>query len=429
MFFTLEDERARIKGSRDPLGLLPVWAPFGRTVVSNLTTVSNSVRGFTVLLLARYFGARIIESGRAKEDDALAMFLRFEQMAAYVREHANSEGGAVRGIERVRKNLRERGKKMPIGDDKECFILSDQKTYGLWGLFSVPSRVSDLIPAGAVGVTGRAQEFIDAQYAPLLRRHEAALFKLMKDGGQFGIRNNDALFVALSRALPAELTATERTFYGAYLRDGSAVETAVPGVQEHLARLLTEHDLLGDWIGREAIVTMREASLRQGNDVLAQRLLKIADVEAFIAPAEAMFQHLMACDGHTVDQVARTFTDQWGGAVPNLHPDRWDAIACTVAESSGEDLVSIMNQAHVAFRSGDYPAAVRAIVAWNGHVMKARKGNAWMTLRNDKLDVKYREEERRLPTDADLPTLWRNTYFIDSLRAVTAQLSGPQRSN
>ena len=105
MFFTLEDDRARIKGSRDPLGLLPVWSPFGRTVVSNLTTVSNSVRGFTVLLLARYFGARIIESGKASEEDALPMFLRFEQIAAYVREHANGEGGAVRGIQRVRKNL------------------------------------------------------------------------------------------------------------------------------------------------------------------------------------------------------------------------------------------------------------------------------------------------------------------------------------
>jgi hypothetical protein len=48
MFFTAEDERARIRGSVDPLGLLPVWSAFGRDIVGNLTTVSNSVRGFSI---------------------------------------------------------------------------------------------------------------------------------------------------------------------------------------------------------------------------------------------------------------------------------------------------------------------------------------------------------------------------------------------
>ncbi len=429
MFFTLEDERARIKGSRDPLGLLPIWAPFGRAIVSNLTTVSNSVRGFTVLLLARYFGARLIDSGRAKEEDALPMFLRFEQMAAYVREHANGEGGAVRGIERVRKNLREHKTKMSIGNDKDCYILSDQKTYGLWGLFSVASRVSDLIPAGAVGVTGRAREFIEAQYVPALRRHEPALFKLMKAGGKFGVRKNDGLFSALARALPATLTENERTFYGKYLRDGSAVATATEGIQQLAARLMTDLKLLDNWLGREAIVTMREAATTHGNHELAQRLQRIADLEAFIAASEAVFQHLMARGGYSVHDVASTFSEQWGAEVPNLHPIRWDAIARKVADGVGQELVGIMSQVHMALRGGDYLSAIRAVVAWNGHVMRARKGAAWMTLSNDKLDVKYREDERSLPTADQLPTLWRNTYFLDSLRAVTGQISAQEPGN
>jgi hypothetical protein len=53
MFLTLEDPNARIHGSRDPLGVQPVWASFGRHVVTNLTTVTDSIRGFTILLLAR----------------------------------------------------------------------------------------------------------------------------------------------------------------------------------------------------------------------------------------------------------------------------------------------------------------------------------------------------------------------------------------
>lgn len=75
MFLTLEDLNAKIKGSRAPLGAQPIWALFARHVVTNLTTVSNSVRGFTILLLARYLCARLIEENVVARDDALNVFL------------------------------------------------------------------------------------------------------------------------------------------------------------------------------------------------------------------------------------------------------------------------------------------------------------------------------------------------------------------
>ncbi len=71
MFLTLEDPRAKVQGSRDPLGALPIWAAFGRKLVTNLTTVSNSVRGFTIVLLARYYTERLIED-REVGEEALA---------------------------------------------------------------------------------------------------------------------------------------------------------------------------------------------------------------------------------------------------------------------------------------------------------------------------------------------------------------------
>ena len=44
MFFltAADTERLNIRGSRDPLGLVPIWGDFGRKVVENLTTASNS---------------------------------------------------------------------------------------------------------------------------------------------------------------------------------------------------------------------------------------------------------------------------------------------------------------------------------------------------------------------------------------------------
>src|SRR5262249_35264320 len=47
-FLTLEDPNAKIKGSRDPLGVQPIWASFARHFISNLITQTNSVRGFTI---------------------------------------------------------------------------------------------------------------------------------------------------------------------------------------------------------------------------------------------------------------------------------------------------------------------------------------------------------------------------------------------
>ncbi len=97
-FLTDIDSRAAIKGSRDPLGLVPVWSRFGRHVVGNLSTVSNSTRGFTTLLLGYYFAEVIRERDGSASPSTLDLFLKFEQLAGYARLHVNSDRG-FRGID------------------------------------------------------------------------------------------------------------------------------------------------------------------------------------------------------------------------------------------------------------------------------------------------------------------------------------------
>ncbi len=60
VFFTLEDSRAKVQGSRDPLGVQPIWSRFGRDAVCNLKTVSRAVRGFSVLLVGRYLADTLV---------------------------------------------------------------------------------------------------------------------------------------------------------------------------------------------------------------------------------------------------------------------------------------------------------------------------------------------------------------------------------
>ena len=99
-FLTDLDERARVKGSRDPLGAQAIWTHFGHYVVGNLTTVTSLLRDFTTLLLGCYFAERVArEKGPGSE---LETFLNWEQLAAYSRALCNNDYEFC-GTERVRK--------------------------------------------------------------------------------------------------------------------------------------------------------------------------------------------------------------------------------------------------------------------------------------------------------------------------------------
>src|SRR5215207_8406386 len=106
-FLTLLDPRAKIKGSRDPLGLQILWTKLGRQVVYNLTTVTTSLRGFTVLLLGLYFAERAITESNIPPNQLVELFLKFEQLAAYSRVVAQTAHNSdyaedeIRGIQRV----------------------------------------------------------------------------------------------------------------------------------------------------------------------------------------------------------------------------------------------------------------------------------------------------------------------------------------
>jgi len=182
-FLTLEDPNAAIKGSRDPLGVQPIWAAFARHVVTNLTTQSTSIRGFTILLLGRYFAARLIDEGVVPAEEALNVALRMEQLGAHARHVAHDVEEGIRGIERVKAFIEEGRGRVNIQANRRGMILSDQKVYGLWGLYSVPARTSGLISEGRVGVEEPARNFIEQNYLPYLEEVMNPLLRLLARGG------------------------------------------------------------------------------------------------------------------------------------------------------------------------------------------------------------------------------------------------------
>lgn len=410
---------------------MAVWSHFGRQIVSNLTTVTGSVRGFSVLLIGRYLAANLMDRGHASEAQALSVFLRFEQMTAYVREHAHAAGGAIRGIERVRKYTRELKGVIPIGNPQKGEILSDQKTYGIWGLYSVAARESGLVPSGPVGLEPVAQRFVEQHYAPILQPVSARLDRLLlRDGQTLKLKKTDAIYSAIAKLLPADLTDAEREFFGAAVRDVVHGENSPKGPrvrerQAACARLMVQHALADPerTVDRAYVTQLAEAAESAEQPGLALRLRKILELEGFIAPADRLFQHLCNRHGWTPSAVADELKKEWRhDPIPALTHSTWHSIESEFQNRMTNEVTSHAARVVDGFIGGDWVQAIDAVLAWNNLVMQARRGTGWVGIADGRLDVRYRGNEGALPSREELPDVWRNSYFLGTLKAITAQL-------
>jgi len=421
MFLTLEDPNARIHGSRDPLGVQPIWASFGRKLVTNLTTVTTSIRGFTVLLIGRLCAEKMIAKGTAGEQDALSIFLRAEQIGSYARHIAHDVDSDIRGIERVKQFVSENRTSVPIQDDASGMILSDQRVYGLWGLYSVAARISGMIADGPVGLTDFAREFTDSHYWPVLQSAESKLYKLLKEGGILRTKKNDIVFKSVSDILPQQLTSDEAWFYSQTLRDAHHVtNNPVAKRQSLFAELLKNYSDLNTDTGRVEILKLAKAADSE-NKPIALRLEKIARLEALFAPAEAIFDYLQTRGEQKPADIASKLRDHWGKQVPHLKTPLDDILSEIIAVVDPK-LGKVMNQCDKALGIGAYEDAIIALLEWNKLVMAARKAAPWIQVASGKLDVRYRGQEKELPDGDLLPELWRNSYFIDALKKIVYQL-------
>jgi hypothetical protein len=428
VFLTLEDPRARIQGSRDPLGVQPIWSRFGNRVVTNLTTVTTAVRGFTTLLLGRYFGELLVGDSDVPEQEVLSVFLRMEQVAAYARFLGEGEDrSGILGVRRVRRFLDEPGSKTSIATDPSGLILSDQKTYGLWGLYSVSARVSGLIEHGPLGLTSLGRDFVEAEYRPKLRGVERSLRSLLGSGGTLDTRKSGRLFKALLSVYTPRFSDAEVSFFRKVLRDAQYVEgQASTGRQALFARLLGESQMLDAGTGRDELLSVAEAA-RPLDEELAKRLEAIIRLEALLAPTDAIFGHLQARNGQRPSEISAELADSWGATgLPHLGDTAFDDLLLPeIQGASSVELASLMGRADSALGSGDFKDAIFALLDWNELVMTARTAAPWIRLSNGKLDVRYRGIEDPLPTSDDLPSLWRNSYFIATLKDIARQLEGP----
>lgn len=416
-FLTDLDRRAEVKGSRDPLGLMAIWSHFGRKVVGNLTTVTSTVRGFTTLLLGLHLAEKVRDTARGERPSTLEVFLKFEQLAGYARVHCNGDN-AVRGWRRIRARL-DGSKAIRISTRSDHQILSNQKVYGLWGLFMTAARNSDLLLPGQPRLTDEAQQFVE-------RRHRAVAGKAVVDL----LRRDDFVFepkgrhAELARSLAdahgSPMTPDEQPFYREHLVWGGPADPTA-GRQKLLAELVEQHRT-EDFTYREFRAVRNSAARRRDGTALVEELDRIDALEQLVNPARVAFGFVLTQNGRMLGDVAKQISDTWTD-VPRLSP-LLPEIRATIALASWNDSASRWMRIGECLTSRDHLALIEMLIEANTDVMQKRNGSApWVTIEAGRLRVREADEAHALIPWNEVENLWRSTYFINSLWSVAREVS------
>lgn len=403
----------------------------GRRVIGNLTTVSNSVRDFTVTMLGYYFAERVAEATGVSDD--LNVFLRWEQLAAYTRGGLN-EDWVFRGTERTKRNWYA-ADRIRLGVDSTSFILSDQKTYGLWGLYSVPSRSSGLLESSPTRLTAEARQFVEENYLSVLdgkvNGHGKALVDLLaKRTSELRPRPQDrdcALFEAVAKVLRRQFSSGERLFYSRYLIDGGPTDSTQGG-QRLLADAMRKTLSMQDWrLSSVSVSHLAKSCRAEASDAgrqVAIYLDRITVAEQLLAPCASFFSYLLQNDKQRLDDIAASMRNQWGSGLGSIDSERLKEIKPELVDASGKDeSAERWLTISTALSEGDYACAITYLIDQNREVMMLRGAAApWIEIRDGKLHVKFVADTGELPTQEQLPSHWIHSYFLDSLRTVTKEL-------
>lgn len=395
--FSAFDERARPKGSRDPLGAEAIWSHMGRKIVGNLTTVTGSLDNFIVALLCCEFA-----NLPAREADVQERYLRCEQMGAYLRLAEREVNNGLLGVSRARSNFAAGSVRLGKGEDAQ--LLADQPSYGLWGLYSTALESVGLIEGHRrrPTVAGKA----------LLGRIVAS----------FGDDNWSALaLLALrERVDKAEIVRLAPAF-DAMLRDpalrAAAVEALLArqkdcALQGELFALATAYLDAG---GENDLERFRAWLLETGDASPQMRavMTQIHELDPVLRRADKAITWLQSQADTPLDKLAGALAGALVGIAPG---DSWRQLS----ELPHRDFLADFHDACVAGRAED---AIRAVLAQNKRVMALRGGAAWVELDTGRrLVVRVRSDStQRLEAFADGDGGWHHSYFLASFLAIASQ--------
>ena len=403
MLLSLQDDRIKPKGSRDPLGFELVWSHFGRKVVGNLTTITSSLENFSVAMLGFYLTHRLLPNS-TEQKHIMECFLRYEQVTAYLRYAAEHRG--IMGITRVTKRMRG-DDALTLGLGKQSQILSDQASYGLWGLYSSAMRSTGLVGGDRRVPTKEGVELGELIANELGEENVQRLMSWMeKDQSVDRATLNDDM-------AQAYVTAINNPKVRSQLLEQLGTAGKTTGIQANLWRY--SQDVLKASIDREAGMELPEfvAALVEtcsNDEVLRALLTNIQNVERLLVTANMLFRFLRTQDGKSIDKVTEALQE----SIENLVQPRLEQPVADMSVPYRESL----EQFRTALIESDIRSALHVLIKQNEEVMQNRGGASWVELEGTIIRVRVPSESGDLKGQQYLQEHWDYDYFLGSFKNI-----------
>ena len=340
------------------------------------------------------------------------LFLKYEQLAAYLRHRGGDDG--IMGITRVRRRL-EATEGAPVeitlGLGTEQQILSDQASYGLWGLYSTALRDTGLVDGDdrEPTETGRA-------IAEEIRKH----FDLWKWMDEVLLRRNRITVEDLEKHASAFVTAIRHKSVQTQLKRALMTGNVTHPLQKVLWEVTQKIDLANirdrDFSGYIQEVKNRLRSESPGHANLSTSLQDILGIERLLVAANNLFHYCRRNDGERFESVIAKIRKR-GYSYAHL-PSPKDVPLINGRHGRDRVLLEILRALH----DGNHGQALRLILLRNREVMKQRGGAPWVEIEDgDSLRVRVKSERAELRDQAYIETNWDYDYFLGSFLQIAKE--------
>jgi hypothetical protein len=435
MFFLTEvDPNARVKGTRDPLGLQGVWRRFARQTIVGITSQTSSLNDFRILVL----GSWLIDQLDEDTVPHASAFVCWEQLAAYARLHTRDEGG-FRGVTRARSRLA-RQEPIPISANRAAQILANQAGYGIWGLYRSTAWATGLLAEQPPYVNRPdVDHLVRLVYRPRLEKvwgqGPKDLLNLITHGGEIrpwtvGDRKR---LEAIAECIIDHPTQAELDLYRTFLLDAGPDDfgtdsEAVRRRQRTLYRMLADRDIPGGIQRRD----LQHVAATTGSDDLAEVLEDILAGAALFAAASRIFSYISQQAGSTL-QAEVGYLGHHFATVPRLiSPANLERLRSLTAlkprllqapgDKPDEDgrwlrIAQTLHDKHLE-------ALLRLVVDQNEAVSQAKGGGAgWVSVADSgTIKVQIVDHGTALDGWSTLDDLWIAPFYVANLLTLARAL-------
>ena len=421
-FLSEWDDRARPKGSRDPLGFEVVWSHYGRKVIGNLTTVTGSLENFSVALLGFYWANELNNNlnatsvGTAQErikDRIKDTFLCYEQLAGYLRyihktgpnSEENDKGESILGSRQIQRRLE--NNQITLGSE-EHQILSSQATLGLWGLYYSAMKATGLVKDDARSLTDKGKEIAQLIEQKLGSDADELKKLLEKDPKPVKKRELEKQCMNFFNAIRDDKAC--RRLLENLMRGSNRSNEDDPQLAEvqidlwEATRFYLKEERPGPFVSSIKDKTQ--------NVDLINRLSDIESVERLLVAINNLFRYCQRKNGAELSEVIKEISKKKYDYAKLPEPKQLEVVP------NKEKLKAILSDLR-AIRNdlvnNNVEQAIRKILELNKDVMGDRGSSPWVEIQENKtLLVRVPDETAELLKQKELDARWDNSYFLYS---------------